>query len=530
MATAGVAGEAFAAPPDAARAARARVFETMTRGTDDFLRSAQFLQLTKQSLDASVAFRKQLNEFLTKAHHEAGGVARQDVNDLLSYLRRIEKTDGDASRSDRVAHGRDRSPARIAGGVRAQARARGNGEAPWSGPATEGPSHDELRVPSRMRLTVIAPTSSGRPRWPLLSEMGRNIQRIARVPFLWERAQAVKKGATPSEVVYEEDRLKLLHYTCDAPVRYRTPLVFVFALVNRPYILDLKDGKSVVQHFVKAGFDTYLVDWGIPTEADRYLALDDYINAYMPNVIKDVCQRTGSESASVLGYCMGGTMSAMFTALHQRLVKNLILMAAGVDFGDDADQRSGLLQRWTSADVLDIDLFVDAFGNAPSQFLQASFLDAQAGTELSWKSRSDCSSGFDDDAYVEDFLAIGGLAQRQHPRSRPRSSESFVKYLYQQNLLVKGKLRVGKQLVNLKNITCPVLNLMAQKDDLVPCSQSDAIQRPRGLKRPADNPVPGRAYRAGRRIEGTIGTLACPRVSGWPQGRELVQGQLEDRP
>src|SRR4029453_10012952 len=74
-------------------------------------------------------------------------------------------------------------------------------------------------------------------------EMARNFQRIARLPFLWERAQAVKKGATPSEIVYEEDRLKLLHYTSDVPVRYRTPLVFVFALVNRPYILDLKDGK-----------------------------------------------------------------------------------------------------------------------------------------------------------------------------------------------------------------------------------------------------------------------------------------------
>src|SRR5438045_3488960 len=76
-----------------------------------------------------------------------------------------------------------------------------------------------------------------------VDELARNFQRMARIPFLWQRAQEVKKGATPSEVVYEEDHLKLLHYVTDAPVRYRTPLVFVFALVNRPYILDLKDGK-----------------------------------------------------------------------------------------------------------------------------------------------------------------------------------------------------------------------------------------------------------------------------------------------
>jgi len=128
MATAGVAGEAFAAPPDAARAARARVFETMTRGTDDFLRSAQFLQLTKQSLDASIAFRKQLNEFLTKAHHEAGGVARQDVNDLLSYLRRIEKQT--ATHLEEIASRMDEINRRL-GSLEECARKRGlgNGEA-----------------------------------------------------------------------------------------------------------------------------------------------------------------------------------------------------------------------------------------------------------------------------------------------------------------------------------------------------------------------------------------------------------------
>ena len=60
------------------------------------------------------------------------------------------------------------------------------------------------------------------------------------------------KGATPAEVVYEEDRLQLLHYHSDAPPRYRTPLVVVFALVNRPYILDILPDKSVVSHFVRA--------------------------------------------------------------------------------------------------------------------------------------------------------------------------------------------------------------------------------------------------------------------------------------
>src|SRR5258707_3534012 len=79
-------------------------------------------------------------------------------------------------------------------------------------------------------------------------------RRVNNLPFIWQQAQKIKKGASPSEVVYEEDRLKLLHYESPVQPRYRTPLLFVYALVNRPYILDLKRDRSVVAHFVNSGF------------------------------------------------------------------------------------------------------------------------------------------------------------------------------------------------------------------------------------------------------------------------------------
>jgi hypothetical protein len=78
-------------PTDAARDARSNIFETMTRYTDEFLRSEQFLQLMKQSLDASLLFRQQMNDFLTQAHHEMKGVAQEDVDNVLRSVRRMEK-------------------------------------------------------------------------------------------------------------------------------------------------------------------------------------------------------------------------------------------------------------------------------------------------------------------------------------------------------------------------------------------------------------------------------------------------------
>src|SRR5210317_1683766 len=88
----------------------------------------------------------------------------------------------------------------------------------------------------------------------MLDESWSMFQKISRLPALWQHAQRVKKGATPSEVVYEEDRLKVFHYLSDEPPRHKVPVIFVFALVNRPYILDLMPNKSVVKQFVDAGF------------------------------------------------------------------------------------------------------------------------------------------------------------------------------------------------------------------------------------------------------------------------------------
>ncbi|MGN6370839.1 MAG: class III poly(R)-hydroxyalkanoic acid synthase subunit PhaC [Phycisphaerae bacterium] len=300
----------------------------------------------------------------------------------------------------------------------------------------------------------------------LVNESVSTARRAARVPFLYSRAQRVRKGVTPSEVVYEEDRLRLLRYESSAIMPGTTPLIVVFALVNRPYILDLKENKSVISHFVRRGFDTYLVDWGVPTSADRQLALDDYINGYLLNCVEHVRERTGSKKVSLLGYCMGGTMSSIFTALQPTLVRNLMLMAAGIDFST----RSGLLNLWTDSKYFDVDKFIDAFGNCPAEFLQSAFLMLKPVSNMIEKPLNFCEKMGNPD-FVDDFLTMESWLNDNIPVAGETFRE-FVKYLYQQNRLVKGTMPVGRHVVNLRNITCPILNIVASKDDLVPCEQS----------------------------------------------------------
>jgi polyhydroxyalkanoate synthase len=201
----------------------------------------------------------------------------------------------------------------------------------------------------------------------------------------------------------------------------------------------------VVRHFLRQGFDTYLIDWGAPTHAHRHLGFDDYVNGYLSNVVDYVRERAGVPHVNVLGYCMGGTMSAMFT-------------------GD------GLLNLWTRPEYFDVDKFIDTLGNCPAEFLQSTFLLLKPVQNLVEK-QINFFENADNEKFLDDFLTMETWLNDNIPVAG-EIFRQFVKYLYQANLLVQNKLPVGKHLVNLRQITCPILNLMARSDDLVPCAQS----------------------------------------------------------
>ena len=299
----------------------------------------------------------------------------------------------------------------------------------------------------------------------MLNEVSAAAGRMTQLPTLFQRSQRIRKGVSENEVVYEEDSLKVRHYLSAKKPRHKTPVVFIYALVNRPYILDLKKGRSVIANFVEAGFDTYLVDWGLPKSSDRRLTLDDYINGYMPNVLDYVAQRTGADKIHVVGYCMGGTMSAMFTALHPKRVKTLTLMATPIDFAT----KEGLLNQWARPEYFDVDKFVDAFGNCPPEHLQAAFMMLHpVGSFL--EKPANFYDHMHEEKFLEDYLTTEAWINDNIPVPGEVFRE-FVKHLFQQNLLTQNRMPVGRHIVNMKNITCPVLNIMAAQDDLVLNSQ-----------------------------------------------------------
>jgi polyhydroxyalkanoate synthase len=295
-------------------------------------------------------------------------------------------------------------------------------------------------------------------------------RKVAAMPKVMEAAMKATKGCTPHEVVMTESPVRLLRYTGKADKRHGTPVLFVFALVNRPYVLDLLPHKSVVRQFLNAGFDVYMIDWGVPSPADATKTLHDYVEGHLHRAVQRILGDTGAEQVNLVGYCMGGTMAAMYASLHQSLVRNLLLMAAPIDWSS----RDSLLLAWTDPRYFDVDGLVDTFGLIPPSFLGNSFgmLKPVANYFQKWQGFYD---KLEDEKFLEDFFAMEVWSNDNIPISG-EVYRDFVKYGFQQNLLVKGQFPLGGKRVNLGNITCPVLTLTADSDHLVLPCQSTALK------------------------------------------------------
>lgn len=304
--------------------------------------------------------------------------------------------------------------------------------------------------------------------YEMISEHVQAIQRLGKGLHIVQEWEA-RVGQTPHQVVYQEGPMKLLHYKPEGKPVCSVPLLIVFSLINRSYILDLKPGKSIVELFVKAGFEVYLIDWGTPGRSDQFLTLDDYVNRFMRRMVEFIRDHSGSKTVSILGYCMGGTMSAMFAAMHPKLVENLILMAAPFDFEKD----DGLLKLWADKDHFNVDKLVDSMGNIPPWFLQSAFTMLKPMQNLVDKYVKFYEK-MEDKQFVDDFLTLEYWLNDNIPLAG-EVYRQFVKDLYQDNLLIKNKLRLGDKTVNLKDITCPVMTIVADHDHLVPPQASTPL-------------------------------------------------------
>jgi len=280
---------------------------------------------------------------------------------------------------------------------------------------------------------------------------------------------SVGVGETPSEVVYTENKLELLHYEPLTETQHEVPVLVVYALINRPFVLDLQPDRSVVRRLLEAGHDVYLVDWGEPSRLDASLGIYDYVERYIDNCVDVVRDRSGQDAINVLGYCMGGTLSTIYAALHPEKVETLGLMATGLRFEDTA----GVLERWGDAAYYDPRTVTDAFGTVPAEFLAAGFalMDPVANYLSKYVHLYD---RLENEDFVENFARM----ERWLSDGVDVAGEVYAQFLediYQSNRLYRNELEVGGELVDITNIDMPVLQIVGEYDNLVPNEASLAF-------------------------------------------------------
>jgi len=303
------------------------------------------------------------------------------------------------------------------------------------------------------------------------TDMIENYRRFLTGMELMLEAPDISVATTPSEVVYTEDDMKLMHYIPTVERPYPVPVLIVYAYVNRYYILDLQPDKSVVKKMLDEGLDVYIIDWGYPSGPDRYLTLNDYVNGYLNNAVDKVREISGSDKITLMGVCQGGTISAMYSSLHTEKVKNFVSLVTPINFDTD----KGLLHVWAKS--LDVDKIVDYYGIVPGDLLNIGFLLTDPFRLLIDKyvglfERIEC--GYEDtecqrrnEETVRNFLRMEKWIF-DSPDQAGEAFRQFIKDCYQKNLLIKNQMKINGQKIDLKKITMPVLNVMAETDHLVP--------------------------------------------------------------
>src|ERR1700722_14368216 len=248
-------------------------------------------------------------------------------------------------------------------------------------------------------------------------------------------------GVTPYEIVHEGGKVRLRHYAARGNA-HRTPLVFVYALIKRPFILDMFPGRRVMANLTRQGFDVYMVEWIPPARADSWRGFDAYVNQDLGDTMRAVQRLTGEPKANLLGYCFGARLPTLHTALHPGDIKNLITLTTPFDTAVDDNPLFNLESRFSGQTV---DLITSVYGNCPAWFIRGLFtatavvhhaIDKYVALYRN-KEKQDYAEFFDlFEQWMASDVPLAGRIFREVTRD-----------IFQKNLLKKGEFSVGGERV-----------------------------------------------------------------------------------
>ena len=292
-----------------------------------------------------------------------------------------------------------------------------------------------------------------------LEILKENSRKVRKTRDLLHTAGNIDVGTLSHEILEETRLYKLLHYRPLVSRTAKTPILVVYALMNKSYILDLQPDKSWLRSLLSQGFNVYLIDWKTPTSIDKYVSFDDYVNYYVDDCVDLVTKENSVERLTLHGYCLGSTMAAMYTSLHQEKVRNLVTIAPIIDTENDKTVLANF------ARYLDVKTITDILGNFPREYLYGCFSMLKPFKQGANKYLN-LVENIDNAKFVQNFLRMEKWLY-DTPSIAGETFRQWIEDIYQKNLLVKNEMWIGENLVDLSKINVPLLNIVAEEDHLV---------------------------------------------------------------
>lgn len=316
------------------------------------------------------------------------------------------------------------------------------------------------------------------------------------------RHRGVEIATTPKREVWREGKVSLHRYEPAAEPRLG-PLLILQGLFGRQTIADLEPRRSLVRRLLEAGADTWVIDWGNPTRADRCNDFTDYADIWLGEALARIAEETGAR-AGVLGICQGGVFALCQAALHPERVAGLALAVTPVDFHAEEEHPSrGHLNAWCRGlDAETVDAFLAERGLVPGAIAGAVF-QSLSPMKAATKYGPDLLALADDPQAIDTFLRMEAwLADRpDHPAAAARQ---WLVELYIENRLARGRFRLDGRRVELTRIACPILNIVALEDHIVPPASARAL----------DGLTASRDYRLLEVPTGHVGAFVSEKAQG----------------
>lgn len=291
--------------------------------------------------------------------------------------------------------------------------------------------------------------------------MPRNVLEFSNVVLTTDDAVI---GATPRDVVWTHRGTTLYRYRC-AERRYPVPLLLVFALINRPQVFDLRPGGSLIEYLVEEGFDVFLVDWGAPDDEDCDMGLDNYVCDELHWAIRETLRASGADELSLMGWCMGATLCAMYCGLdwgeRGTPVRNLALLTMPID------GRDSTYAKWVGDPSFDVETTAERWRNIPGDAVDFANKMLKPVTNFYTTYRKLWESVEQDQVRREAYQSMSKWVS-DNPPFPGRVWTEWIAVMYRDGALVSGRLRLRGRRVDLHRIDQNVLVVTAGADHIAP--------------------------------------------------------------